>query len=106
MLLLIFYYLVLPFLVAGLVIKFIRRHGKKEVPENIALLFQEQPIERKWFRVLRQDHKGLRLLGDYETHADAVDSAYQGRQDAKTQSLRATFQVLNDKAEVLEEIDS
>lgn len=103
---LIFYYLILPFIGAALVLKFLRKYGKHEIPEDIRRLCAKKPIERKWFRAVRRDHKGLRFLGDFETHGEAVDCAYAERKNAAAAAESAAFLVLNSKGETLEEVDS
>jgi hypothetical protein len=103
----ILYYLILPFFAASLVLKFIKKHGKIPVPPEIERLYREIPIEKKWFRTLRRDAQGRLLhLGDFETHVEAVDRAYLGKEEAVKAREKAAFLVLNDKAEVLEEVDS
>lgn len=106
MITLLFYYLVLPFLAAGLVLKFLSKYGKTQVAEDIRSLCAERPIEKKFFRAVRRDHKGLRFLGDFETHMDAVDGAYAARKEASASGEKAAFLVLNDRGETLEEVDS
>lgn len=106
MITLIFYYLILPFIGAAFVLKFIRKYGKNEIPEDIRRLCAQKPIEKKWFRTVRRDHKGLRFLGDFETHGEAVDCAYAGRKEAAAAVETAAFLVLNSKGEILEEVDS
>lgn len=103
---LLFYYLVLPFLAAFVVLAFIRKYGRNEVPEDIARLCAEKPIERKCFRAARRDHKGLRFLGDFETQGEAVEAAYRGKEQAQAAGEKAEFLVLNDKGETLEEVDA
>ena len=103
---LLFYYLALPFIASALVLKFIRKYGDNEIPEDIRRLYAERPIEPKWFRVLRGDLKGKRVLGDFETKGEAVDRAYKGREEARAAGEKAAFLVLNDKGEALEEVDS
>lgn len=106
MITLLIYYLVLPFVGAALVLKFIRKYGAHEIAEDVSRLCAEKPIERKFFRAVRRDHAGLRLLGDFETHGDAVDAAYLGRKQASAAGESAAFLVLNDKGETIEEVDS
>lgn len=106
MLTLLVYYLVLPLLAAALVLKFIKRYGKTGIPEDIRRLYAERPIEPKWFRVLREDAAGKRHLADCETQGEAVERAYKGKEEAQKAGERAAFLVLNDKGEVLEEVDS
>ncbi|OGR87815.1 MAG: hypothetical protein A3J74_10995 [Elusimicrobia bacterium RIFCSPHIGHO2_02_FULL_57_9] len=106
MLSLVFYYPVLPFLGAWLVLKFISKYGKTEPPAGIKLIYEQRPIDRKWFRVLRDDQKGKKWLGDFETQGEAVERAYKGKEDAESLGEKAAFLVLNDKGEILEEVDA
>lgn len=105
MLFIIFYYFILPFVLAGLVLKFIRKYGEIGPSEDVQLVYQQHPIEPKWFRVLRADHKGKKWLGDFETQGEAVERAYKGKEDALRIAEKTAFLVLNDKAEILEEVD-
>jgi hypothetical protein len=106
MTMLVIYYLVLPFCAAALVLKFIRKYGKNQIPADIKALCEMRPIEKKFFRAVRRDAKDLKFLGDFETQIDAVDCAYAGRKEAQGLKEKAAFFVLNDKGEVLEEVDS
>lgn len=106
MLSLLFYYLLLPFLAAWLVLKFIRKYGASPIPEDVARLYAQAPPGKGWFRVIRRDHGGPRLLGDFEKHDEAVEQAYKERELAQAAGEMAAFQVLNDKGEALEEVDS
>ena len=106
MITLLVYYLVLPFVLASLVLKFLRKYGKTTVAEDIRALCAERPIEKKWFRAVSRGHEGLRHLGDFETHGEAVDAAYAARKQAAAAGSPAAFLVLNPKAETLEEVDS
>lgn len=101
-----FYYIVLPFLAGAYVIRLIKKYAKDELPPDVARLIAERPVEKKWFRAVRRDARGLRMIGDYETRMDAVDAAYQACKDAKAAGQAAAFVVLNDKGEALEQVDS
>jgi len=103
---LIIYYLVLPFFLGSLLIRWLKKHSPARVEEDVRRLYEEKPLPKKWFRALRRDHQSLRLLGDFETQPEAVEAAYQGRKDAKAAGEKASFFVLNSKAETLEQIDS
>lgn len=103
---LLLYYIIVPMLAAALVVRFVRKYGRNEIPEAVRRLYAERPLQPKWFRVLREDHHGTRLLGDFETRGDAVDCAYQGKEAAQATGEKAAFFVLNDKGEALEEVDS
>ena len=101
-----FYYLVVPFVIAALLIKWLKKNAPSLIPEDIKLLCAERPIQKKWFRALKRDHKGLRVLGDFETHGEAVESAYAGRKEALASKEKASFLALNWQADTLEQIDS
>ena len=103
---LIYYYLVLPFLAAWLLIGWLKKHVSHEPPDDVKRLYAERPIQKKWHRAVRRDHKGLRWLGDFETRQEAVDAAYRGRKDAQAARDKASFLVLNDKGEALEQVDA
>ena len=102
---LVIYYLVLPFLAAWLVLKFLKRHAAHALPDDIRALLARSPIEKRFFRALRRDHKGLHALGDFEKQAEAVEAIYRGREEAQAKGDKAAFLVANDKGETLEEID-
>ncbi len=100
------YYIALPFLASWLVLRFLRKYGRREPPEEILALYDTHPLEPKWFRVLRRDRRGIRLLGDFETQSEAVDRAYKGKEEALAAGDHAAFLVLNEAGETLEEVDS
>lgn len=106
MLALLFYYIALPFLAAWLVMKFIRKYGASPIPEEVARLYAEAPLEKGWYRVIQRGPAGQRLLGDFEKHDAAVEKAYKERELAQVTGEKAAFLVLNDKGEALEEVDS
>lgn len=97
------FYLVVPFALGAWVIKLIRKHGASTVDPALAALAARQPLEKRWFRAVRRDPRGLVLLGDFETQAEAVEAAYRAKEKA---AEKASFLVVNDKAEVLEQVDS
>lgn len=104
---LVFYYLILPFLLAWVVIKYLKKHAPSTIPEDVLRLYAAKPVERKWFRAARRDHKGLHPLGDFEKQPEAVEAAYQGLKDARAAGeTGASFIVLNDKGDTLEQIDA
>ncbi|MBI4371779.1 MAG: hypothetical protein HY552_05735 [Elusimicrobia bacterium] len=100
------YWIVLPMLLGWLVIRWIQRSSPRPVPPDVAELFARRPLERRWFRAARRDHKGLRPLGDFEKQPEAVDAAYADKERAQAAGENAQFLVFNDKAELLEEVDS
>ena len=101
------YWIVIPLLIGAMVVRWIKRQAPLSVPPGVAALYAERPIEPKWFRAARRDRKGLqRWLGDYEKQPEAVDAAYQGKEEAERAGEHASFLVFNDKAELLEQVDS
>jgi len=106
MLTLILYYLVIPFLLSGAVLKLIKKYGKVAPDPALASLYSKEPLAKKWFRAARRDSHGTSLLGDSETHGEAVDRIYAARGRAQVLGEKAAFVVLNDKAEILEEVNS
>jgi hypothetical protein len=103
---LVFYYVILPIFAGSLLIRWLKKASPARVEPDVAALYAEKPVEKKWFRAVRRDHTGLRSLGDYETRLEAVEAAYQGRKDAKAAGDTASFVVLDDKGFALEQIDS
>lgn len=103
---LIFYYLVLPFLLASFVLKWLKKNAPSTVPEDIRALYAARPVEKKWLRAVRRDGPTLSVIGDYETRGEAVEAIYQARKDAAALSQKASFIVHDDKGHALEQIDS
>lgn len=101
-----FYYLILPFLLAAILLRLLKKYGAKPTEPAIIELYDKQPLEKKWFRAARRDSSGLRLLGDSETQGEAVENAYRAKEAATKVGEKAEFLVLNDKAEILEQVDS
>lgn len=101
-----FYYIVLPFLLGAYVIKLIKKHGKSSVAPDVAALFASQPLEKRFFRAARRDKNGLMSLGDFEKMDEAVTAAYRAKEQAVAAGDHASFIVVNDQAETLEQIDS
>ncbi|MBI5631743.1 MAG: hypothetical protein HY921_12770 [Elusimicrobia bacterium] len=106
MLVLVFYYLVLPFLLGWVFIKIIKKYGRPKIPAEVALLYAERPIEKGYFRVVKRRASGVDFLGDFEKQPEAVDEMYRARASARAQGEPAAFFVLNDQGEALEEVDS
>jgi hypothetical protein len=103
----IIYWIVMPMLLGWLVVRWLKSAAPIPVPPEVAALFAERPIEPKWFRAARRDKGGLlRWLGDYEKQPEAVDAAYAGKEAAQKSGEKASFLVFNDKAELLEQVDS
>ena len=99
------YWVVLPLLAGFVIVRWIKTCAPPTIP--YAALYAERPIEPKWFRAVARDRKGLlRPLGDYEKQPEAVDAIYRGREEAVSAGEKASFLVFNDKAELIEQIDS
>lgn len=100
------YYIIIPFVIGAYLIKWLKKVSPAVVPEDVQQLYAAKPCEKKWYRSVRRDHKGLRHLGDFETRQEAVEEAYRGLKSAKAAKEAASFVVLNDKGEALEQVDS
>lgn len=101
------YWVVFPIFLGWLVVRWIKKHAPIPVAPETAALFAERPIEKKWYRAARRDHGGLlRWLGDFEKQDEAVDAAYAGKEAAEKAGEKAAFLVFNDKAELLQQVDS
>ncbi len=100
------YWVVAPIFMGWLVIRWIKKHAPLTPPSDVAALFAASPIEKKWFRAARRGAEGLTALGDFEKQPDAVDRAYLGKEQAQAKGEKASFLVFNDKAELLEQVDS
>jgi hypothetical protein len=98
--------IVVPTLALVYVPKLAKKYLKTQTPEDVARLYAEHPLEKGWYRAARRDHKGLRLLGDFETQLEAVDRAYLGKEEAQKGGQSASFFVLDDKAQILQQVDA
>ena len=99
------YWVVVPILLGVFVIRWIQKHPLPK-PADVEELFAREPLERRWFRAARRDARGLAALGDFEKQIEAVDAAYAGKEKAQAAGEKAQFLVFNDKAELLEQVDS
>ena len=100
------YWIVLPLFMAWLVVRWIQKTAPLVPAPDVRDLFDRNPIERKYFRAARRDAQGLTPLGDFEKQPEAVEAAYAGKEKAQAADEKAQFLVFNDKAELLEQIDS
>ncbi len=101
------YWVVLPLFAGSLVVRWIKKNAPLVVPTDVAALYAEHPIEKKWYRAASRDRNGrLHWLGDFEKQPEAVDAAYLGKEAAVRAGDKASFLVFNDKAELLEQVDS
>ena len=100
------YWIVIPLLIAGLVVRWIKKTSPLIPAPDVRDLFDRSPIEPKWFRAARRDTKGLAPLGDFEKQMEAVDAAYAAKEKAQAADEKAEFLIFNSSAELLEQIDS
>ncbi len=101
------YWVVMPVFFGALVVRWLKKNAASLVSPEVQALYAERPIEKKWFRAARRDAGGLlRWLGDFEKQPEAVDAAYAGKEAAQKAGEKASFLVFNDKAELLEQVDS
>ena len=102
----IIYWIVLPIFLATFLVRWIKKSAPLVPAPDVRDLFDKKPIEPKWFRAARRDASGLTALGDFEKQIDAVDAAYAGKEKAQAAGAKAAFLIFNDKAELLEQVDS
>ena len=100
------YWIVVPMLLAAFLVRWIKKTAPLLPAPDVRDLFDRAPIEPKSFRAARRDAKGLTALGDFEKQPEAVEAAYAGKERAQAAGEKAEFLVFNDKAELLEQIDS
>jgi hypothetical protein len=100
------YWVVIPLIMGWLVVRWIKKAAPLIPAQDVRDLFDRSPIEPKYFRAARRDAKGLAALGDFEKQMEAVEAAYAGKEKAQAAGEKAEFLVFNDKAELLEQIDS
>ena len=105
---LLLYYAFLPLFAGALVIALIKRFGAKEVAPAVRALLESRPMPPRTFRVARVDEsKGPAVLvGDFETLDEAVDAAYKGRQELRSRGGRASFLVIDDSGDTLQEVEA
>ncbi|HEX4046181.1 MAG TPA: hypothetical protein VH309_00010 [Elusimicrobiota bacterium] len=102
----IIYWIVLPLFLAWLVVRWIKKTSPLMPALDARDLFDRSPIETGHFRAARRDARSLVSLGDFEKQMDAVDAIYAGKEKASAAGEKAEFLVFNDRAELLEQIDS
>ena len=100
------YWIVLPLVLGWLVVRWIQKTAPLVPRPDVRELFSSSPIERKCYRAARRDSRGLASLGDFETQMEAVDAAYAAKEKAQAAREKAEFLIFNDKAELLEQVDS
>jgi len=100
------YWVALPLFCGWLVVRWLKKHAPSTTTLETRDFFDRNPIESKWFRAARRDGQALALLGDFEKQMDAVDAAYAAKEKAQAAGEKAEFLVFNDKAELLEQVDS
>ena len=108
MLPLILYYLVLPFAIFAVILRLMRKYSPDSIPKEIGDFYAVHPIEPKCFRAVRLDGRFgkppvmLAKIGDFESQDEAVDAAFEAK--SKAAGAGASFLVLNDKGEILQEV--
>lgn len=102
----VFFLIFLPILALVYIPKLAKRYLKPEISEDVVLLYAQHPLEKGFYRTARLDHKGARLLGDFEKQLEAVDCAYLAKEEAEKAGEQASFLVLDDKAQTLQQIDA
>ena len=105
------YYLIGPLCIIYAVQWFFKKYVRQEQPDFIRRLYKSHPVQPKAFRVVRVDPGKTSepfLVGDFETHMEAVDAAYSGRGQMQRDDpgRRVSFFVLNDKGDFLEEVET
>ena len=100
------YWVVFPIVAGWMVIRFIKKHSPYVPSPAVAALFSDHPLERRWFRAARREGDVIVWLGDFEKQPEAVDAIYLAKEEAQRKGERASFVVFNDKAEILEQVDS
>ena len=109
MLVLIFYYLVLPFLLFAMALRLIRKYSPDPTHKEIREFYAQDPLGPKSFRAVRLDGRFghppvvLGKIGDFEKQEDAVDAAFSAKSEAP-KGAESSFLVLNDKGEILQEV--
>ena len=104
----ILFWIVAPFVLGGLVIRFLRKYGADTVPPEVRRLCAGDPVERRRFRLVRAEGLGTPAasaskVGDFDLQQDAVDAAYLSR-SKEPAGRRSEFLVLDDKGDVLESV--
>ncbi len=100
------YWVFMPLFFGWLVVRWLKKHAPSTITPEMRAFFERLPIERKWFRAARRNGRDLILLGDFEKQMEAVDAAYAAKEHAQDAGDKAEFLVFNDKAELLEQVDS
>lgn len=104
--LLVFFYLVLPFALSFLVLRFIGKHSQRKVVPEIQALIELEPVPPKHFRPLILVRGTAENLGDFDYLADARDVMYQakGAAEGKPSEFPRRFVVIDAFGDILEEI--
>lgn len=99
------YWLIGPFVLAFLLVKFIQRSPRPVAPDVAALLAKE-PMPPKAYAAACRDASGLRSLGVFEKLIEASDAAWQGQGAAKKAGQKGSFLVFDATGVVVEQVDS
>lgn len=100
-----FYWLVLPFLLAFGLVKIIQR-SPRPVPADIKALLEKDPLPAKGWGAARRDAAGLASLGAFEKLLDASDAAWKAQAAAKAAGKKGSFLVFDAAGVVVEQADA
>ncbi len=100
------YWIGLPLFCGWLVVRWIQKTSPLLPAPDVSDLYASRPIEPKHYRAARRDGAGLSFLGDFEKRGEAVEAAYAAKEAAQSAGEKAEFLVLDDKAALLEQVDS
>ncbi|TPW19373.1 MAG: hypothetical protein FD126_2753 [Elusimicrobia bacterium] len=98
------YWLIAPFFLAWLLVKFIQR-APRPVPPDVAALVAEHPVPKKSFGAARRVDGRLESLGVFEKLLDASDSAWKAHGAAKAAGVKGSFFTFDETGVVLEQVD-
>lgn len=99
------YWLVAPFFLAWLLVKFIQR-APRPVPPDVAALLAREPMPPKAYAAARRDAAGLASLGVFEKLIEASDAAWKGQDAAKKAGAKGSFLVFDATGVVVEQVDA
>ena len=99
------YWLIAPFFLAWLLVKFIQRAPRPAAPD-VAALLAAKPLPPKAYAAARRDAAGLASLGVYEKLGEASDAAWKGHGAAQKAGAKASFLVFDAAGVVVEQVDA
>jgi len=99
------YWLIAPFILAWLLVKFIQR-SPRPVAADVAALITKDPMPPKAYAAARRDAAGLESLGVFEKLIEASDAAWKGQDVAKKAGAKGSFLVFDATGVVVEQVDA